>query len=223
MKKIFLLFGSAGDLGKAAVKFFLTQQYDYYYFFARKEFLVESNKSNFKIITVGDITNESSVKNGFAEIEKISDAEYFLFTTVGGYIGGSNIADTSYDDWLKMQNMNLNGAFLISKHFSGLINGTLGGSICFTSAYSSLYPEAEKAAYNVSKNSLNFLVKSLALEGKEKNLSANAVAPFIIDTPANREWVDDPKKMITPEEICKVVQSTFDNYKKVTGNIIQLP
>ena len=223
MKKIFLLFGSTGDLGKAAVDFFLSQDYDFYYFFARKEFTVNGSKTNYKIVIVSDLTNEKSVEKSFFEIEKDNDAAYFLFSAVGGYFGGKNISETSYDDWLKMQNMNLNSAFLISKYFARLVNGTKGGSVCFTSAYSSLNPEKGKTAYVVSKNSLNYLVKSLALEGKEISLSANAVAPFIIDTPSNREWVDDQKKMVSPEEICSVAQSTFDNYKKVTGNIIQLP
>lgn len=223
MKKIFLLFGSTGDLGKAAVEFFLSQDYDFYYFFARKEFTIAGSKTNYKVVTASDLTNEESVEKSFSEIKKDNDAEYFLFSAVGGYFGGKNILETSFEDWLKMQNMNLNSAFLISKYFARLVNGTKGGSVCFTSAYSSLNPEKGKAAYVVSKNSLNYLVKSLALEGKEINLSANAVAPFIIDTLSNREWIDDPKKMVSPEEICCVVQSTFDNYKKVTGNIIQLP
>lgn len=223
MKKIFLLFGSTGDLGKAAVEFFLNQNYDFYYFFTRKEFEIKTGSSNFKIVAVDDLTNEKSVEKGFAEVTKNENAEYFLFSAVGGYFGGKNISETECSDWMRMQNMNLNSAFLISKYFARLVKGTKGGSICFTSAYSSLNPEIGKAAYIVSKNSMNYLVKSLALEGKEINLSANAVAPFIIDTPANREWVDDPQKMITPQEICKVVQSTFDNYNKVSGNIILLP
>ncbi|MCL4549851.1 MAG: SDR family oxidoreductase [Bacteroidetes bacterium] len=223
MKKIFLLFGSTGDLGKAAVEFFLSQDYDFYYFFARKEFTIVGSKTNYKVVTASDLTNEESVEKSFSEIKKDNNAAYFLFSAVGGYFGGKNISETSFEDWLEMQNMNLNSAFLISKYFARLVNGTKGGSVCFTSAYSSLNPEKGKSAYIVSKNSLNYLVKSLALEGKEINLSANAVAPFIIDTPSNREWIDNPKKMVSPEEICSVVQSTFDNYKKVTGNIIQLP
>ena len=223
MKRIFLLFGSTGDLGKAAVEFFLQKDYDFFYFFARKEFTVNSSKTNYKIVTVSDLTNEKSVEKSFSVIKNVKDAAYFLFSAVGGYFGGKNISETSYEDWIKMQNMNLNSAFLISKYFARLVNGTKGGSVCFTSAYSSLNPEKGKAAYVISKNSLNYLVKNFALEGKEISLSANAVAPFIIDTPPNREWVDDPQKMVSAEEICTVVQSTFDNYKKVTGNIIQLP
>jgi len=223
MKKIFLLLGSTGDLGKAAVNFFLGQDYDFYYFFARKKITINSHKDNYKIVTVGDLTDERLVKKSFAGVGKDNNAVYFLFSTVGGYFGGKNISETSYEDWLRIQNMNLNSAFLVSKHFAGLVAGAKGGSICFTSAYSSLNAEKGKAAYVVSKNSLNCLVKSLALEGKEINLSANAVAPFIIDTPSNREWVGDPEKMVSPEEICSVVQSTFNYYKKVTGNIIQLP
>jgi len=222
-EKIFLLFGASGDLGKAAAQFFLNEQYDKYYFFARHKLeSIEGNK-NIKTAIVDDLSNEENVKTAFSKVDKNLDAKYFLFNTVGGFFGGKNISETEYKDWQKMLNINLNSSFLVSKYFMQLVSGTKGGSICFVSAYSSFKPEANKAAYNVSKNALNFLVKTLALEGKEFGISANAVAPLIIDTPANREWVKNLSQMVSPNDICEIVSSLFKNYNTVTGNIIELP
>ncbi|MEK6552234.1 MAG: SDR family oxidoreductase [Bacteroidota bacterium] len=133
------------------------------------------------------------------------------------------MADTQYVDFLKMLNINLCTAFLISKYFYKLTQNSNGASICFTSAQSSLYPEENRAAYNISKHALNFLVKTLSLEGKKINLSANAVAPYIIDSEANREWIEDKTQLVTTSEICKIAESFFQNYKTVTGNIVELP
>jgi NAD(P)-dependent dehydrogenase (short-subunit alcohol dehydrogenase family) len=221
-EKILLLFGSTGDLGKAAVEFFLNQNYNYYYFFTRTPIEVRSSKTNYEIITIGDLTKEESVMEAMAQVKKRSDANYYLFSTVGGYIGGKTIDETEYSDFLKMLNINLSSSFLIAKYFSRLVNGTQGGSICFTSALSSFEPEIKKAPYNISKNALNVLVKTLALEGKEFGLRANAIAPFAIDTPMNREWIEDRSKLISPIEICRHVQFLFEE-KNATGNIIGLP
>jgi NAD(P)-dependent dehydrogenase (short-subunit alcohol dehydrogenase family) len=68
------------------------------------------------------------------------------------------------------------------------------------------------------------LVKSLAKEGKEIKLSVNAIAPYIIDTPANRGWMKDSnfENWMKPEEIGELIHSVFNNYNFVTGNIIKL-
>lgn len=222
-KKIFLLFTASGNLGKAAVDYFLNSSFDYCYFFTRENIEIKSDKKNYEIIKVQDLTNENNVKSAFSKINVNIGTNYFLFNTIGGFYGSKTIANTEYKDWQLMQNINLNTSFLIAKHFAKLVADVKGGSICFTSSLSSLKPEAAKAAYNISKNSLNFLVMTLALEGKDIGLSANAVAPYIIDTPSNREWVNNISDMINPETICRVVNSLFENYRVMNGNIVELP
>jgi NAD(P)-dependent dehydrogenase (short-subunit alcohol dehydrogenase family) len=222
-KKVFLLFGSSGDLGKAAIDYFLNQEYDNYYLFTRKDIAIQKKGKNVEIVKIIDLSIEENIKTAFLKVDRDKNAEYFLFSTIGGFLGGQSIADTGYIDWLNMMNINLNVAFLIAKYFLKLIDGTLGGSICFTSAMSSLKEEANKSAYNISKNGLNYLVRTLSLEGKEAGLSANAVAPFIIDTSANREWVKDKTLLVNPLSICSSVQMLFNNRIIISGNIIELP
>ncbi len=84
--------------------------------------------------------------------------------------------------------------------------------------------EIGKAVYGLSKAGLIHLVKTLAEEGKEINLSSNAIAPFIIDTPSNREWMPDADftKWMKPTEIGEFVESIFQNYNMISGNIFQL-
>jgi NAD(P)-dependent dehydrogenase (short-subunit alcohol dehydrogenase family) len=67
-------------------------------------------------------------------------------------------------------------------------------------------------------------VKTISDEGVKINLTANAIAPYIIDTPANREWMDikDYSKMIKPAEIGSLVLSIFKNFNFISGNIFDL-
>lgn len=121
-----------------------------------------------------------------------------------------------------MIKLNITTSFLIAKHFSKLIAGTGGGSICFTSALSGFKNEKGKIAYGISKNAVNYLVKSLALEGKEIGMSVNAVAPSIIDTPENREWIEDIRELVSTKEICDTVNRFFTNHPNTSGKIVKL-
>ena len=114
--------------------------------------------------------------------------------------------------------------FFIAKYFSLLVSNSHSGSICFTSAFTGLNPEAGKGAYGVSKAALIHLIKTLSEEGKEIHLSANAIAPFIIDTLANREWMKDADydSWMKPEEIGELIHSIFNNYNFVSGNVFEL-
>jgi NAD(P)-dependent dehydrogenase (short-subunit alcohol dehydrogenase family) len=120
--------------------------------------------------------------------------------------------------------MNLKTNFLIAKHFSSLVKKSYGGSICFTSAYTGNNPEELKFSYGAAKSALNYLVKTLSLEGNNINLSVNAIAPFIIDTPANREWMKNANysSWMKPDEIAELIHSLFQNYNFISGNIIEL-
>jgi NAD(P)-dependent dehydrogenase (short-subunit alcohol dehydrogenase family) len=222
MKKILILFGASGDLGKTAAEYFLEQNYDFRYYFARRDFLQGIKSSGYQAIKTGDLSDEASVKESFARIA-IDDASYFLLNAVGGYTGGKPIAETDYSAWRKMMNINLDSAFLISKYFAQLAGRARGGSICFVSALSSLSIAEGNAAYVISKSSMNTLVKILALEGRKTNISSNAVAPFAIDTPSNREWMKDQSLLVSKEKICGTVQFLFENYSTISGNIIELP
>lgn len=222
MKRIFILFGASGDLGNAAVKYFLNSNFDYYYFISRKPINIQSDNKKYKFLQTDDLTEESQVEKVFSKIEKDSSSQFFLFNTIGGFSGGNKIYQTNLSEVKNLLDKNLISSFLIAKHFAKFIIGTGGGSICFTSAYSSVQNEIGKFAYGLSKNGLNYLVKTLAEEGKEIKLSANAVAPNIIDTPANREWVKDVKSMVRPDEICGKVNSLFEQWESVTGEIFLL-
>lgn len=219
MKKIFILFGATGNLGSFAAKYFLEKEnYDHYYFLSRKK--VDYKRGD--LILVDDVTKEVNVENAFSKINRNENNFYYLLNTVGGYWGGSEIADTSFSDWKKIIDINLTSSFLIAKYFIQLCKTGSGGSICMVSALSGVYPEVNKGAYSISKNGVNYLTKLLALENHDKNISVNAIAPYIIDSQENREWVKDKTMLIPKENICKLAQEIFNGPGMKSGNIFEL-
>ena len=222
MKKELLIFGSSGALGSGVTKVFLNKIYDKIYLFDFKHH--EISQKNLKQIIIKDLSNEDNVKKAFNEITASKETAFFLFSTMGGFFGGKKIweTDSSYLD--RMLDINLKTNFLVAKHFSSLVKNSHSGSICLTAAYTGLIPESGKAVYGASKASLIHFVETLAEEGKDIRLSANAIAPYIIDTPANREWMPNAKYegWIKPEEIGEFVHSIFLSYNIVSGNIFPL-
>jgi len=235
MKKELLIFGSNGALGKGITSTLLTKDYDSLYLFDFK-FDEEVKQKNFqqdsgpplaekvKMILVKDLSIESNVREAFNNIQPGKDKIFFLYSTVGGFAGGKNIWETEADEFDKMISMNLKTNFLIAKYFSRLVKDSSAGSICFTAAYVAVKEEKKKAAYGAAKSGLVHLIKALALEGKEINLTVNGIAPYIIDTPANRHWMSKAnfEEWVKPDEIGELTHNLFTNFYFITGNIIEL-
>lgn len=223
MKKILLIFGANGELGSGASKVLAQKDYNEIFLF---DFMFDKSISSDKIkqITISDLSDEKNVQTAFNKIPIYKDAEYFLFSTIGGFFGGKKIWETSIEEMMKMLNMNLITNFNIAKSFALLVKEANGGAIIFTSAYTANHPEENKFAYGMSKSAISYLVKSLAIEGQAIKLCSMALAPFIIDTKANREWMSqaDFSKWIKPEEIGELIYDLFKNHKINSGNIIEL-
>lgn len=224
MKKELLIFGSGGALGRGVTEVLLGKGYDKIHLFDRNPGKNLSENKSINYVQVEDLTEEENVSKGFQSVQPAGDKLFFLFSTVGGYSGGKSVDETGLADWQKMLDMNLKTSFLIAKYFVKLVKQSAGGSILFTSALTGVKPEANKAAYGASKSALVHLVKSLSLEGLAYNMSANALAPYIIDTPANREWMGSTEidKSVKPADVGELAHSIFLNFHIISGSTFYL-
>jgi NAD(P)-dependent dehydrogenase (short-subunit alcohol dehydrogenase family) len=225
MKKVLLIFGANGALGKGITAALINKNYDKIYLLDFKfDEEIEDGSGSLEKIIIRDLSIEENVSGVFEKIHPSKDTLFFLYSTVGGFAGGKTIRETDEAEWNKMMDINLKSNFFIAKYFSRLVEKSAGGSICFTAAETGVNPEAGKAAYGTSKSALIHLVRTLALEGQAIKLSANAIAPYILDTPANRNWMQDAdyKKWIKTEEIGELAHSIFQNFHFISGNILRL-
>ncbi|WP_290660759.1 SDR family oxidoreductase [Ignavibacterium sp.] len=223
MKKYLLIFGANGELGKGVTSVLTTKDFEKIYLFDFK-FDNDFNGDNVHKVIISDLTVESNVQNAFNEIPVETDAQYFLFSTVGGFWGGKKIWETSIEDLMNMIKMNLITNFNLAKYLSTLVQNSTGGAIIFTSAYTANHPEENKFAYGMSKAALSYLVKTLAIEGESIKLSSMAIAPYILDTKANRKWMNNSnfEKWIKPEEVGELIYDLFKNFRINSGNILEL-
>jgi NAD(P)-dependent dehydrogenase (short-subunit alcohol dehydrogenase family) len=224
MNKNLLIFGADGALGRGITEYLTKKDYNRIFLFDSK-FQDESDEQNhIEKIKISDLSEEDNVVKVFNRIKPSENELFFLFTTVGGFAGGKYLWDIEVGEWDKMININLTAGFLIAKHFAKVVKESAGGAICFTAAFTGLNPEIKKSAYGVSKSGLIHLTKSLALEGENIKLSVNAIAPYIIDTPANRKWMKDSDytKWVKPFEVGELAHNLFNNFHFISGNVIVL-
>jgi NAD(P)-dependent dehydrogenase (short-subunit alcohol dehydrogenase family) len=221
MKKVLLLFGANGELGKGITEILVQKNFGEIYLF---DFKFDKQYPNTNQVVISDLSDESNVEKAFEKIKVDSETELYFFSTIGGFWGGVPIweTDTKYLD--NMLNMNFRTNFNLAKKFSQLVSGAKSGVCGFTSAFTANHPTENKFAYGVSKAALNYLIKSLSLEGEKINLSIFGIAPFIIDTQANRNWMPeaDLDKWMKPTEVGELIYSLFENYRIISGNIVEL-
>lgn len=219
-----LITGASGNLGRELIQIFDFNQFDRIYLIGKKEkiklLMVDTNK--FEIFDGYDLSLEYSVKQIFEKIHLSKEDELFVIHLVGGYVGGKYFWEFDLDDLKTMLDKNLISSFLISKYTAQKVKDCAGGSIVFISTKLSIDYESRRSVYAISKSALNFLVKIVELEGKEINLTVNALVPKIILTEENKKWITEANysKCTSPREISEQIEFIFRNFKSLNGNLI---
>jgi NAD(P)-dependent dehydrogenase (short-subunit alcohol dehydrogenase family) len=135
-----------------------------------------------KLVAMSDLGDEADVARLFGTVNQL----WASIHLVGGFVM-AEVARTTKADLMKQLEMNLVTAFLCSR---GAVNAMTdhGGRIVNVAARPALEPRsgAGMAAYTASKAAVVAFTIALAEEVAKLGILVNAVAPSIMDTPANR-------------------------------------
>src|ERR1700722_2217726 len=85
--------------------------------------------------------------------------------------------DYSEEEWDKILNVNLRGAYMCAKYAAIEMISNKSGNIIMTSSIAGQFGVAGLAPYASSKGAINLLVKTLAVEFQPHNIRVNAIAP----------------------------------------------
>jgi NAD(P)-dependent dehydrogenase (short-subunit alcohol dehydrogenase family) len=162
-----------------------------------------------------DVTNEESVRRAIEQVGPF----YGLVHLVGGFAPGS-VAETSTERWSQMLALNLTAAFIVIRE--ALPRMQRPGRIIAISSEASLQKPAGIAAYAVSKSALNTLIQITAAELKEARITANALLPSALDTPAMRKEMDR-SKLVPLERVAEAIAFLLSEAgASVSGALIPL-
>jgi NAD(P)-dependent dehydrogenase (short-subunit alcohol dehydrogenase family) len=108
-----------------------------------------------------------------------------LAHVMGGFAGGQSVAETDDATLEKMLDLNYRAAFYMARAVLPQMRSQGGGRILAVASRQAVEPGAMVGAYSASKAALVALVRTIALENKDRCISANAVLPGTMDTPSN--------------------------------------
>lgn len=145
-----------------------------------------------------NLTDEAAVKAFYrrcAEESRARAGTLWASIHVAGGFHYASVGDTTLADFRRMIDMNALTCFLCCReaaaHLAG--PGSAGGRIVNVAARPALEPRqgANMSAYTASKAAVAALSEALAEELATRGVLVNAVAPSIMDTPANRKAMPD--------------------------------
>jgi NAD(P)-dependent dehydrogenase (short-subunit alcohol dehydrogenase family) len=184
--KVAIVTGGASGIGLATAKRFASE--------GAGIVLADINEERLKmvepeILTAGaprvltiqcDVSKEdqvaATVKQSMEQFEKVD-----VIINNAGLMNFKLIEDQTGEDWLRILQVDLLGAFYFIKQ--GFKHMKPGSSIVNISSIHAVETEPMVAPYAAAKSALLSLTRSAAIEGKPKGIRVNAILPGAVDTP----------------------------------------
>lgn len=122
-----------------------------------------------------------------------------VFVNNAGTGANTKFLDMGIDDWMRILDTNLNGAFVCLQAAARyMVRAGSGGRLIAVSSVHEFQPRVGSSAYDASKHGLGGLMKTLALELGQYGITANTVAPGEIATPMTGQEDQDPTTIRRP-------------------------
>lgn len=183
------------------------------------------NAGDSVFIERADLTLESDVIRFLSNTSSRLGPIEILINTVGGYAGGEKIGEARMKVFDDMINMNLRPTILMSSNVLHGMRERKFGRIISIAAKPAMHSSATRGPYAIAKRGVVTLTETIAEEVAGTGITANAIAPSIILTDANRASMPgaDTEKWVTPQEIAELVLFLCSRHaRSINGNVIKI-
>ena len=227
-KRVVVITGSSRGIGKAIAKEFATNNYSVLLNARDEKELIETVQEIKKEISdpsqvaylTGDVSEEkiciSLIEEAINKFGRIN----VLINNAGISGPSQRTNNITSKDWDYVIGVNLRGTFLCTRealkymtsgsnnnnninHLNGNNKANdydLNFSIINISSVHESIPMPYSAPYSASKGGMEMLTKNIVLEVAEKGIRINGIAPGSINTPMNKDIIEDPQKKKQEEE-----------------------
>ncbi|MEP5758802.1 MAG: SDR family oxidoreductase [Litoreibacter sp.] len=124
-----------------------------------------------------DVTDADGVDAMYNQIEADHGRLDILFNNAGNNVPAAPIGDIPVEDFLKVINVNLIGAFICARGAFNLMRrqSPQGGRIINNGSISAQVPRPGSAPYTSSKHAITGLTRSISLDGRPYNIACGQI------------------------------------------------
>jgi NAD(P)-dependent dehydrogenase (short-subunit alcohol dehydrogenase family) len=209
--KIVIVTGAAGNLGQAVARAFLAAQSRLVLVDRRSDRLPSLfpelvDSSDHILATDVDAMDMEAVQAMVSSTLQRFGRIDVLANTVGGYLAGTPVHETSLESWDGSLDLNARTAFILSKAVVPAMLDQESGRIIHVAARTGLEGSSRQLVHSVAKSAVIRLTETLSAELKRSGINVNCVLPATIDTPQNRAAMPKAKfdRWVEPEDIADV-------------------
>lgn len=175
--KVALITGATGGLGRALVNELASSGWQV---IAGARQPIEATDARITPMTL-DVTDAAGVERAVAEITK-KFSRLDVLVNNAGVTADAPLAQLSDDDWQRVLDVNLNGAFRCARAVARQMIRQRDGHIINISSHGARRGPRGQANYAAAKAGLLGLTQSLAKELGSRNVRVNAIFPGVLPT-----------------------------------------
>lgn len=214
--KTMIVTGASGGIGRAVALLALDQGWRVGLIARREDALcdVSAGQPNAYVLPC-DVTDPDGVAASFAKFVKATNRLDVLFNNAGIFTPAALIDEISVDDWDRAVNVNLTGMFLCARAAFGYMRtqDPQGGRIINNGSVSAHTPRAGSVAYTTTKHGVTGLTKTLALDGRDFDITAGQIDIGNAETELLRSIADKAIAAGEPEppmiDVCVVADAVL--------------
>jgi NAD(P)-dependent dehydrogenase (short-subunit alcohol dehydrogenase family) len=139
-----------------------------------------------------DVSDESAVESAFARVRDVLGPVEIMVTSAA-IAGFTRFDRITLDEWNRYLAVNLTGTFLCARAaLMDMVTAHWGRIVTISSAAGQQGAPAQ-GHYSATKGGVIAMTKTIALDYARRGVTANSVAPFVIDSPMLRQQQKDGK------------------------------
>ncbi len=178
MSKIALVTGGGSGIGKACALKLVENGYTVVVTGRRQDALDDTVAQMGGGLAIAcDVTDPAQVDGLYARITDQLGRLDVLFNNAGTNVPAAPIGDVPPEDFLKVMNVNLYGAFLCARGAFNVMRAQdpQGGRIINNGSISAAVPRPGSAPYTSSKHAITGMTRSISLDGRPFNIACGQI------------------------------------------------